>query len=98
MAHEGRGDIDQEKRGRPGLQTGNTESPRRHGLTASRLAGCCGRRLLQCVTSVDLPCITVKRMPGERDPGGERNECLSSVSIEDLIHPVHPSVPPSVQP
>lgn len=40
MAHEGRGDIDQEKKGRPGIQTGNTESPRPsrpHDLTTGWL-------------------------------------------------------------
>lgn len=45
MAHEGRGDIDQEKKGRPGHQTADTEQQAHNlnNLTADR-AGCRGRR------------------------------------------------------
>lgn len=45
MAHEGRGDIDQEKKGRPGHQTVNAEHYvlAVNDLTADR-AGCRGRR------------------------------------------------------
>lgn len=79
MAHEGRGDIDQEKKGRPGHQTdcGQRAPHAANNLTTDQAEAATGRAV-QCVTSVDRPKERYMRMDNNREE--ERNGCLSSAS------------------
>lgn len=107
MAHEGRGNIDQEKKGRPGLQTGDsgfTTTPSRpHDLTTGWLLRAMMPFSLRCVTPLRL---TEKEGEEEDDdeevrgserkhhPGRRWNECLSSV-YPSRSNSSSPSIRPS---